>query len=376
VPAIDVVPLIGHVRVRTQLAAAAARGTLPASLLLHGPPGIGKQRLALWLARQLLCLAPSSAAGQPADGWACGACQSCRYMVELVHPDLRWVFPRPRPRDGDPSAEEVFRDYADAIATRVRDGMLYAPAEGTEGIYVATVRALVRAAALTPALAGGQRKVLVVGNAERMVAQEGTEFAANAFLKLLEEPPADTTIVLTSSAPGGLLPTIRSRVAAVRVSRLEHADVEAWVGHARVRLALDAAGLPASAAERVRRAGGAPGMLLAGSARQTAAAAARALLEATTPGRDAARYAAALRQGSSGARGAFAEALDALTDALHARARSAVHRADEPGARAACAAIATVEAAKLRASGNANPQLVAAELLRGLADATPGGSTP
>jgi DNA polymerase-3 subunit delta' len=48
-----------------------------------------------------------------------------------------------------------------------------------------------------------------------MVPQEGADAAANAFLKLLEEPPADTTLILTSSEPGALLPTIRSRVVAL-----------------------------------------------------------------------------------------------------------------------------------------------------------------
>ena len=58
----------------------------------------------------------------------------------------------------------------------------------------------------------------MIGDAERMVAQEGSDQAANAFLKLLEEPPADTTLILTSSEPGALLPTIRSRSVSVRVA--------------------------------------------------------------------------------------------------------------------------------------------------------------
>ena len=47
---------------------------------------------------------------------------------------------------------------------------------------------------------------MVIGDAERMVVQEGTDVAANAFLKLLEEPLPDTTLLLTSSDPGALLP--------------------------------------------------------------------------------------------------------------------------------------------------------------------------
>src|SRR5689334_4101651 len=185
------VELHGHERLREQLRTAASRGTLPSSLLLHGPRGVGKQRLALWLGQLLLC-----AGEQPRP---CGRCPQCRFSLALTHPDLHWVFPRPRLKDSDPSLEDVRDDYAEAIAERISAHGLYAPTSGTDGIYVATVRAVVRAAALSPAMAA--RKVFVIGDAERMVSQVGSEEAANAFLKLLEEPPANTTVILTSSEP-------------------------------------------------------------------------------------------------------------------------------------------------------------------------------
>ena len=84
-----------------------------------------------------------------------------------------------------------------------------------------------------------RRKVFVIGDAERMVAQEGSDQAANAFLKLLEEPPEDTTIILTSSEPGALLPTIRSRVVAVRVPPLSGAEVSAFLADPVVAKQLD-----------------------------------------------------------------------------------------------------------------------------------------
>ena len=350
------VPLFGHAAIRQRLQSAVDRGTLPASLLLHGPAGVGKQRLALWLGQRLLC---DGASPRP-----CGTCQQCRYALAGTHPDLHWIFPRPRPKDSDASAADVEADYGEAIAERLETHGLYAPPDGTEGIYVATVRAIVHAAALAPALAA--RKVFVIGDAERMVSQEGSDQAANAFLKLLEEPPGNTNIVLTSSEPGALLPTIRSRVIALRVPRLTDADMAAFLDHEAVRAHLDTLSLPRDRADRLRLANGAPGTLLAQSAMDQALARARRLLDAATGGDRAARIRAAFVQGSSGARGEFSDALQALTLLLHERARAAVDRDDQAAALGASRAADAVERAKVLAAGNANPQLVTFTLLREL----------
>jgi DNA polymerase III subunit delta' len=221
----------------------------------------------------------------------------------------------------------------------------------------------------------GKRKVVIVGDADRLVPQEGSDAAANAFLKMLEEPPADTTIILTSSEPAALLPTIRSRVVALRVARVADADLAAWVRDERVASVLDAAGVPAGEAERVRRANGAPGSLLTGH-RATAAAAARAMLDAGGAPRAAARHRAALQFGATGARGGFADALDALSEMVAARARAAIEEQHGPIrgdsdlgeriARSAWAAMGAIDDARARAGGNVNPQLVAAGLLRAL----------
>jgi DNA polymerase-3 subunit delta' len=255
------------------------------------------------------------------------------------------------------------QDYADAIAERVQGGLLYPPAAGTEAIYAATARALIQFAAMTPAVA--RRKVIVIGDAERLVPQEGAEVAANAALKLLEEPPADTVIILTSSEPGALLPTIRSRLVAIRVAPLSEGEVAAFVRDPAVRAALDERGLPGTEAERVRLARGAPGNLF--GAKPDALSAARALLDAATSGHASDRYRIAVAQGTAGARGAFTDTLDALTTILGARTADAVQRQDLRGARAATQAVAAVEAAKARAARNGSPQLIAASLLRALA---------
>ncbi|MEO8479881.1 MAG: DNA polymerase III subunit delta, partial [Gemmatimonadota bacterium] len=85
-------PIHGHRTLRGRLAEAITADRLPQVLLLTGESGIGKQRLALWLAQRLLCEQPLA---EP-----CGACGSCKRVLGLVHPDLHWFVPVPRPKAG------------------------------------------------------------------------------------------------------------------------------------------------------------------------------------------------------------------------------------------------------------------------------------
>lgn len=347
----DIVPLFGHESLRTRLAAQVDRGALPASLLFHGPAGVGKQRLALWLAQYLVC----AGSDRP-----CGTCQHCRFALAWQHPDIHWVFPRPRlPNSTDIALEKVTEEYAEAVKERAEAHGLYPRPDGSAGLYVYVTRLLTQVASRSPAVAA--RKVLIVGDAERMVPQASSQEAANAFLKLLEEPPADTTILLTSSEPGALLPTIRSRVVSVRVAPLPEDTVRRFLADPTV-----ADTLKGSAAELVRLAGGAPGTLIGAEDRAAALTRAKALLAATEAGPEQ-RFRAAFTVGSSKARGAFTDVLDALSVLVHQRVRDAADRGDEQGARRAARVMPAIEDAKRAAAGNANPQLVTATLLETIA---------
>lgn len=351
-----IVPLYGHTGLRDRLLSRVVTGALPQSLLLHGPAGVGKQRLALHLAQALLC---------NSDAPPCGHCRECRYALELTHPDLTWVFPRPRPRDGDSDPDDVAEDLAAAAAKRVAQHGLYAAPPGNEGIYVATVRFLTRQAARTPALA--RRKVFVVGDVDRMAQQEGAEVAANAFLKLLEEPPANTWILATTSAVGSLLPTIRSRTVAVRVPRLDDGTMRAFLADPSVAEVLGRSGVPVGESGRLLLAQGAPGTLLSSGVRETAVSDARRFLEAAVAGNRAELLRLAFTQGHSGARAGFSDTLDALTLALYQRMKSGAAGPDPGAAGRAGRAIDLVQEARRLAEANVSPQLISARLLTDLA---------
>ena len=357
-PLVSIVPLYGHDVLRQRLLSAIQRGAFPSSLLLHGPRGVGKQRLALWLGQALVCASPHP------DGTPCGRCQSCRFASALAHPDIHWFFPRPRLESGA-SLTDVTNDFADAIADRSKASGLYGPSSGLEGIYVSTVRTIVQMASVSPAMA--RRKLFVIGDAEQMVSQEGSDEAANALLKLLEEPPANTVIILTSSEPGALLPTIRSRVVNVRVAPLGRAEVEAFIADPTVAAALKASYPNDATSDLVRRANGAPGTLIASGDRHEAVGNAERLLESALSGDRSKAIRAAMAQGASRARGKFADTLDELTSLLATRARAAVARGDERGALGASRAIVAVEQAKTLIPNNVSPALITAVLLRDIA---------
>jgi DNA polymerase-3 subunit delta' len=218
---VSLAPLHGHERVRRALASALKRGRLAQSLLIHGQAGIGKERLGLWLGQLLLCDAPGD---EP-----CGQCSSCRTAARLEHPDLHWFFPLPRPDATSPERlrEKLEEARAEELQAR-RANPAHVPSfEKPPAYYVAAMQTVQEAAVRRPA--AGHRKVFVFGDAERMVPQESSPEAANALLKLLEEPPADTTLILTSSVPDELLPTIRSRVLPVRLLPLAREEVAAYL---------------------------------------------------------------------------------------------------------------------------------------------------
>jgi len=341
-------PLVGHDALRMRLGGAIDRGSLPGSLLLHGRKGVGKQRLALWLAQSLLCAGAST---------PCGACQACRYTVDLTHPDLYWFFPVARADISDSSPEEALAFMRGAMRDRAVAGGLWGPSSGSEGLFVEMIRSLVRAAASSPAMA--KRKIMILGDADRMIAQEGSDQAANALLKLLEEPLPDTTLILTTSEPGALLPTIRSRVVSVRVAPLTPGELRGWAAQADVRTRLG----PVDEV-LLDRASGAPGTLLSGTVHDAAAGHAAQWLKALH-GDAADRFVAVLSEKPAGARGGFADALDALEGVLYDRLRPAVE-SDNGSAAALTRAQDAVDAARERTGHNVNPALITAELLREL----------
>jgi DNA polymerase-3 subunit delta' len=188
------------------------------ALLIHGPVGIGKLALAEEFARLLLC-ETTQGTRKP-----CGTCDGCRWYLAGTHPDFRRLEPESLARRAAPDEEGETPAPASSRATKP-----------SQEIKVDQVRALDSFLGLRSHR--GRRRIVLVHPAEAMNLS-----AANALLKALEEPQPGAHFILVSHRPARLLPTIRSRCAAVpmtvpdRIQALEWlgeqgiAEADAWLG--------------------------------------------------------------------------------------------------------------------------------------------------
>lgn len=166
---------------------------LPHALLINGLSGTGKRQFALALAATLLC-------EDKKQGLACGKCQGCTWVAAGTHPDLKRVRPEAVAlREG---AAVVDEDSAGA--TTESSGTGTAKRKPSEEIRIEQIRALESWYHQATHRAGWRVVVLYPAEALSVV-------SANALLKALEEPPANTLFLLTSDAPDRLLPTLVSR---------------------------------------------------------------------------------------------------------------------------------------------------------------------
>lgn len=347
-------PLYGHDDVKERLGGALAAGRLPPALLLVGPWGVGKQRLALWLAAGLLC--------ERGPATPCETCPACRMVASLTHPDLHWFFPIPRPKgDESKQVEEAEETLIAHLAAR-REQPRYGRSDGMFGLYLPLIRVLHRRAQMRPAMA--RRKVFVIGEADRLVPQASSPEAANAMLKVLEEPPPDTFFILTTAELPAILPTIKSRLVQQRVKRLPASVVEKFLTEV-------AEVPPGTARRRAEQAGGSIGEALALAGHDDDGNALGAALLAAARKGPSARWRYVLGVKPYQARGMFTATLDAALDELkdQLERRLRFTESGDVSADALLDAIKEVEKARRLAQGNVNPQLITADLLRSLGEA-------
>ena len=203
------------------LRSAVASDRVAHAYLFHGPDGVGKRAVAIELACTLQC-------GRAGDT-ACQHCNACTKVRKLRHPDVHVLLPQPT----DATPEEILErlsalaenPYANIDFNR-RTGAQEKPASNKQAFYpISRIREdLHHILSFHPI--EGRYRFIVMTQADAM-----REPAANAFLKLLEEPGANTVLVLTTSRADLLLPTILSRCQHVRFAPLSESTLAHALQH-------------------------------------------------------------------------------------------------------------------------------------------------
>ena len=233
---------LGNTQTVTHLREGIRAGRFPHSLILAGPRGSGKYTLALMLAKAVNCLDPTETDGLPDY---CGVCRNCTRIG--LSANLEALV------DEAIEARDALRE-TDKRETRILiqthpDVLIVPPDPPQLLIKLGQVRQVIHVAYYRPPVEAPRSFTIFTSSAFK-------KEAANSLLKVLEEPPEHTSLILLTENPQEMLPTIRSRAVIHRLGAIPSTDLEALLALRRPELK------PADRALAARLAEGAVGRAL------------------------------------------------------------------------------------------------------------------
>ncbi len=210
--------IIGQQEVKGKLLSLVREDRTPHAMMLFGPEGTGKLALAVAMTQYLAC-------NDRQEDDSCGVCPSCIKFGKLVHPDLHFIVPVLK--TGSMTAPPVSDDYAvewrEALLADfyMTESQWYESlgAENKQGIInVKESENIIRKLGFKPY--ESDYRMVVIWLPEKM-----NQPAANKLLKLIEEPPEKTLILMVSELTNKILPTILSRTQLFHVPPISGADL-------------------------------------------------------------------------------------------------------------------------------------------------------
>ena len=209
--------VIGQQAVKQHLMSIVQAGKIPHAQLFLSQPGAGGLALALAFAQYIVC-------ENKQEDDSCGVCAACTKAQKLIHPDIHYTYPviakKPSPHQSistdyitewrkeisnEPYINEL--EWLQAIGAENKQGNITADEARTiiKGLYLTTFEA--------------PYKIQLIWKAEAL-AKEG-----NILLKLLEEPPANTVLVLIAENQEAILPTVLSRCQILKINKIDDASL-------------------------------------------------------------------------------------------------------------------------------------------------------
>jgi DNA polymerase-3 subunit delta' len=213
---------LGNAATVTHLREAVRAERFPHSLILAGPRGAGKYTLALMLAKAVNCLHPTESDGLPDF---CGVCRNCARIADSANLE-ELVAQAVDARDG---LRETDKKETRILIQTHPDLLVVPPDPPQLLIKLGQVRQVIHVAYYRPP-AESKRTFTIFTSSAFM------KEAANSLLKVLEEPPEHTSLILLTENPQELLPTIRSRAVVHRLGAIPIADLETLLAERRPEL--------------------------------------------------------------------------------------------------------------------------------------------
>jgi len=182
--------------------------------LFHGPEGTGRWALAITLAALLNCEKPvKTEILNP-----CGNCPNCRKIFKLNFEGLYFAFPLAPHKNIEEAAEQI----TELLEQKRNEPFRILASESATNIPIDTARQIKRSLSLRGD--AGTVRVVIFYKMEKMKEQ-----SADALLKMIEEPPKDTVLIMIAGRPDALLPTIQSRAQKIKLTRVPPGIGEAYL---------------------------------------------------------------------------------------------------------------------------------------------------
>ena len=212
--------VIGQARVKRLLKSAILADRVPSAWLFTGPEGVGKDAAAIEVAKVLRC----EKGREHAE--ACGSCHGCLTVSELQNSNVQFVFALPSGKGEDSRSDSPMLKLSDNEIALIRDEVALKAKNPyhnisiprAQQIKISSIRQIKRDVSMTSTEPGV--RIVIISEAHQMRPE-----AANAFLKTLEEPSPKTVLILTTSHPERLLPTMISRCQEIRFDPLNGEEI-------------------------------------------------------------------------------------------------------------------------------------------------------
>lgn len=208
----------GHFEIKKDLISLVENHRLPHALIFTGPKGNGKLSLALALASYIQCKGNK-------ESDKCGKCIACKKTDKLIHPDINFVIPTISAGKKSLPSSEFVTQWREMILENqfvdIHDWMKYIGAENKQpNIAKVSIEELVNS--FNFKVFEGNKKISIIWYSE-FLGYEG-----NRILKLIEEPPHDSLIILIAEDSTKVLPTILSRCQIIKAPPFKDEELIEW----------------------------------------------------------------------------------------------------------------------------------------------------